>query len=65
MLQLGLKYAKEIYGAKKVSLGVFENNKPAYYCYKAVGFKDVVQEELETYPILGEDWKCLVLEMQL
>ena len=65
MLQLVLKYAKEIYGAKKVSLGVFENNEPAYYCYKAVGFKDVVQEELETYPILGEDWKCLVLEMQL
>ena len=65
MLQLGLKYAKEIYGAKKVSLGVFVNNEPAYYCYKAVGFKDVVQEELETYPILGEDWKCLVLEMQL
>ena len=26
MLQLGLKYAKEIFGAKKVSLGVFENN---------------------------------------
>lgn len=65
MLQLGLKYAKEIYGAKKVSLGVFENNEPAYHCYKAVGFKDVVQEEIETYHILGEDWKCLVLEFQL
>lgn len=65
MLQLGLKYAKEIYRAKKVSLGVFENNEPAYHCYKAVGFKDVVQEEIETYHILGEDWKCLVLEFQL
>lgn len=65
ILQLGLKYAKEIYGAKKVSLGVFENNEPAYHCYKAVGFKDVVQEEIETYHILGEDWKCLVLEIRL
>lgn len=65
MLQLGLKYAKEIYGAKKVSLGVFENNEPAYYCYKAVGFKDVVLDEVEMYTVLGEDWKCLELEIQL
>ncbi|MGN9020243.1 GNAT family N-acetyltransferase [Lachnospiraceae bacterium HCP1S3_C3] len=26
MLKLGLKYAKEIFGANKVSLGVFEKN---------------------------------------
>lgn len=38
MLKLGLKYAKEIFGANTVSLGVFENNKSVYYCYKAVGF---------------------------
>ena len=31
MLQLGIKFAKEIFGAKKVSLGVFENNESAYY----------------------------------
>lgn len=31
MLQLGLKYAKEKYAAKKVSLGVFENNEAAYH----------------------------------
>lgn len=65
MLQLGLKYAKEIYGAKKVSLGVFENNEPAYYCYKAVGFKDVVLDKAEIYTVLGEDWKSLELEIQL
>lgn len=65
MLQLGLKYAKEIYGAKKVSLGVFENNEPAYHCYKAVGFKDIVLDETETYHVLDEDWKCLELEIEL
>lgn len=65
MLQLGLKYAKEIYGAQKVSLGVFENNQPAYHCYKAVGFKDIVLDEIETYHVLDEDWKCLELEMEL
>ncbi len=65
MLQLGLQFAKEIYGAKKVSLGVFENNESAYYCYKAVGFKDVVLEKTETYTVLGDEWKCLELEMNL
>lgn len=65
MLQLGVKYAKEIFGAKKVSLGVFENNESAYYCYKAVGFKDVVLDKAEKYTVLGEDWLCLELEMQL
>lgn len=63
MLQLGVTYAKEIFGAKKVSLGVFENNAPAYYCYKAVGFSDVVQEQTETYHVLEEDWNCLELEI--
>lgn len=64
MLELGLKYAFEIYRAKKASLGVFENNEPAYYCYKAVGFKDVELERIETYKVLNEEWKCkeLVIE---
>lgn len=64
MLQLGLKFAFEIYGAKRASLGVFENNLSAYYCYKAVGFHDVVLDTTETYYVLGEEWKCkeLVLE---
>ena len=65
MLQLGVKFAKEIYGAKKVSLGVFANNKSAYFCYKAVGFHDVILEETEKYVVRGEEWKCLELEMNL
>ena len=65
MLQLGLKFAKDIYGAEKVSLGVFENNESAYYCYKVIGFQDVVLEKTETYTVLGEEWKCLELEMNL
>ena len=65
MLQLGAKFAKEIYGAKKISLGVFDNNLPAYHCYKAVGFNDVDLEEAEKYVVIGEEWKCLELEMIL
>ena len=64
MLRLGLKFAFELYGAKRASLGVFENNLPAYYCYKSVGFDDVILDTAETYSVLGEEWKCkeLVIE---
>lgn len=65
MLSLGVKFAKEIFKAKKVSLGVFENNESAYYCYKAVGFKDVVLKETEKYTVSGETWNCLELELEL
>lgn len=64
MIQLGIKYAFEIYGAKKVSLGVFENNPSAYYCYKAAGFRDVVSDPVETYRIMGEEWKCKELMVE-
>ncbi len=64
MLQLGLKFAFELYGAKKVSLGVFENNLPAYYCYKAAGFSDVVLDTAKKYRILGEDWNVKELVME-
>ena len=54
MLQLGLTFAKEVFGAKKVSLGVFKNNESAYYCYKAAGFEDVVLEEVEKEYVVDE-----------
>ena len=64
MIEMGIKFAFEIYGAKRVSLGVFDNNIPAYNCYKAVGFNDVVTPTIEKYNVLGEEWVCkeLVLE---
>lgn len=63
MLQLALKYAFEILNVNKVTLGVFENNKSAYYAYKAVGFEEITLEEPEYFNILGEQWKCLELEI--
>ena len=62
MLQLGMKYAKEIYGANKVSLGVFENNQSAYYCYKSVGFREVSLDKTEKYQVLGQTWNCVEME---
>lgn len=64
MLKLGLKFAFEIYGAKKVSLSVFENNESAYFCYKSVGFNDVLFDKLEIYYVLGEEWKCKELMIE-
>lgn len=65
MLLLALKYAFEILKVKKVTLGVFENNPSAYFCYKASGFKEVSQENEEYYEILGEKWKCIEMEVCL
>ena len=62
MLSLALKYAFEILKVEKVTLGVFENNLPAYYCYKAVGFNEVIMNNPEYYNVLGEQWRCLELE---
>lgn len=63
MLKLGLKYAFEILGVEKVTIGVFENNLPAYQCYKAVGFHEAVVKEYETTEIKGEKQKIIELEM--
>lgn len=49
----------------KWTAGVFENNESAYYCYKAIGFEDVSQNEVEKYNVMGEEWNCLELEIKL
>ena len=63
MLKLGLKYAFEIFGVEKVTIGVFENNLQAYRCYKAVGFNEIIMEEDEVEEVKGEKWKIIELEI--
>ena len=63
MLQLTIRYAFDMLKAEKITLGVFENNEPAYRCYLAVGFREKDTGETEYYHIGNEDWKCLELEM--
>ena len=63
MLRLAIKYAFDILKAEKITLGVFENNDSAYWCYRAAGFRDVSQGAPEYYPVFGELWKCLELEL--
>lgn len=61
MLKLAIWYAQEVLGAAKVTLGVFENNDSAEYCYRAVGFKEMDVAE-EYYHVFGQEWKCLEME---
>lgn len=61
MVQIATKYAFEFLGAEKVTLGVFDNNPPAYHCYKAAGFKET-GEKFEIQ-LLGEMWIDVELEI--
>ena len=62
---MAVKYAYEKLGAKKVSLGVFENNPSAIHCYEAAGFYRVSLPETESYECLGETWNCIEMEYML
>ncbi len=62
MIQLAIEYAFRIAGAKRLTIGVFENNKPAYHCYKAAGFGELNREK-EICEIAGEKWAIAELEL--
>lgn len=63
MLELGLKYAFEISDVEKVTIGVFENNIPAYKCYKSIGFNEIATDCYETETVNGEESKIIELEI--
>ncbi len=56
MIQLAIDYSFLIAGADKVTIGVFDNNKQAYNCYKAAGFRDVQQEKKAVCEMFGKKW---------
>ena len=60
LLQLGIGYVKEHLSAKRIDLGVFDNNESARYCYEAVGFTAYATRECEM-PI--GTWKCTDMEL--
>lgn len=63
MVQLAVKYSFEILQAEKISIGVFDTNMPAYYCYVAAGFKDVEISEHQAFRFDDERWNVLELEL--
>ncbi|MBQ3285539.1 MAG: GNAT family N-acetyltransferase [Ruminococcus sp.] len=62
MLTLAIKYAFDIFGAEKITLGVFDNNKPAYCCYKAAGFKETGEEIICEF--FGKHWRQVEMEIK-
>ena len=60
MLRLGIQYAKNELKAKRVCLGVFENNESARKCYEAVGFTKCSEEK---YKIANAIWNCIEMEL--
>ena len=64
MLQMAMCYAFNMLKAEKITLGVFANNQPAYYCYKAAGFRELSEKKEFMIEILGEQWKCMELEVK-
>ena len=60
MLQLAIKKAQQEFGAKKITLGVFDNNPSAIHCYESVGF---VVTGTDTYAIDGEEWTGKEMEL--
>lgn len=63
MIQMTMQYAFDMLKAEKITLGVFDNNPSAYYCYKAAGFKEIPMKKDIVFEILGEKWKCIELEV--
>lgn len=63
MLQLAIRYGFDIWGAEKITLGVFANNLPAYHCYRSMGFRESPEVREVYFPTLGTKWQCIELEI--
>lgn len=63
MIQMAIRYAFDMLQAEKVTLGVFENNPSAYYCYKAAGFQEIETDRNFMYEFSGEQWNCIEMEV--
>ena len=63
MLRMAVRYAADFLKAKKITIGVLDNNPGALRCYLGVGFREVEQAEPVHYDLLGQRVKCIELEM--
>ena len=50
-------------GVDKVTIGVFENNVPAYKCYLSTGFHKPSELPDSFQEVNGEKWKVVELEI--
>lgn len=62
LVKLACCKAVEVFGAKRITLGVFENNPRAEQCYRTMGFTRCGEKAME---INGERWRCFEMEYQV
>ena len=65
MLGMAVAYATHFLKAKRITIGVLENNPGALRCYLGVGFREVPQAEPVYYELLGQRIRCVELEMDV
>lgn len=58
LIRLALRHAFSQPGVEEVSLGVFEENTPAYCCYTSAGFHAAPSLPDSAYEVMGEVWPC-------
>ena len=63
MLSLGMRYVFDIMKAERLTIGVFENNTPAYRCYLSAGFRRTGDSADHYENVQGEQWKVVELEI--
>ena len=61
MLVLASKFAFDIFGAEKITLGVFDNNESAFHCYKAAGFRETGEDSF--CELFGSQWRIIEMEL--
>ena len=65
MLQMAIRYAADFLKAKRITIGVLDNNPGALRCYLGVGFREAPQSEPVYYDLLGQHIRCIELEMDV
>ena len=63
LLIQAIKYSFDVQKAEYLTLGVFDNNPNAYYCYRSCGFEE--NNEISKYICNGEEWTCIEMNMTL
>lgn len=61
LVQLAMDYAKEKFGAERISLGVFEQNETAIRLYQTLGFR-IRSRDPESRQFKGQYWPLLEME---
>ena len=57
MVREAVKYCFDVLEGESISLSVFKTNKPAFLCYKKIGFK-IIDGKEKSFNIMGKEEAC-------